>query len=198
VLGSGSVGLRDALTRLPVEPPALESAGAAVLAVLRPADGDVEVLLIQRSDREGDPASGQVSLPGGHREPVDRSLAETAMRELAEEVGLTAEEVEQPIRYFGTRPAPYFRLEVAAFVTVLGPSGAVPRAVDPTEVEEVFWLPRSELARVEAVPRTTHLGERAVEAAVFDGHVVWGFTRRLLMGLFERLEAAPRPGDALV
>lgn len=56
--------------------------------MLVPAGHDFEVLLMKRSERVGDPWSGQISLPGGHSNPEDADLVETARREILEEMGL--------------------------------------------------------------------------------------------------------------
>ena len=63
---------------------------AAVLVLLYPGDdGDAHIVLTERP--EGDLAHpGQVSLPGGKREPGDDFPVGTALREAAEEVGLDA------------------------------------------------------------------------------------------------------------
>jgi 8-oxo-dGTP pyrophosphatase MutT (NUDIX family) len=184
------------LDRLPTEPPALGSAGAAVLLILRSGPAGPETLLIQRSDRPEDPGAGQVSLPGGRRDGSDRSLRETALRELREEVGLSVEDLEPPVRYLGTFSAPHFGLEVAAFVAPSSPTASEPRPADPTEVQEVFWLPLRTLQRTERVPRSTSRGEREVDAVRFQGHVLWGFTRRLLLEFDDRLgRGFPAPGD---
>ena len=62
----------------------LPKAAVAVLLVPDP----LSVLLIRRSEREGDPWSGHVALPGGRAELEDVDLAATAIRETAEEVGV--------------------------------------------------------------------------------------------------------------
>ena len=61
---------------------------AGVCAVLREVPGDVEVLVIRRGEREGDPWSGHMALPGGRFEPEDLSVYTTAVRETHEEVGI--------------------------------------------------------------------------------------------------------------
>ena len=60
---------------------------AAVAAILRPGD-HTEALFILRASREGDPWSGQMAFPGGHKDPEDISIRHTAERETWEEIGL--------------------------------------------------------------------------------------------------------------
>lgn len=152
--------------------------------MLREGRSDVEVLLIERAVRTDDPASGQVGLPGGHAEEEDASLGATAIRELEEEVGLAASDLRDAPRYFGLAHASLFSLTVAVFAAELGPAGRTPTAHNVREVAHVFWLPVSELRRFRRVARDTSMGRRDVEAVVFDGHVLWGFTRRVLLDLF--------------
>ncbi len=182
---AGAAGAASWLQTLPTDPPPRGSGGAAVLAVLRDGLEDVEVLLIQRAVRDGDPASGQVGLPGGHVEESDASLAETALRELEEEVGLTEGDLVTPLRCLGLVPAPRFALTVAAFAAELGPAGRAPRAHNAREVAHVFWLPVAALRTFRLLPRDTPQGSRDMECVVFDGHVLWGFTRRVLLELFK-------------
>lgn len=61
---------------------------AAVAAILRETDGDLHILLIQRSEREGDPWSGHLGFPGGGVEFEDQGLREAAVRETREELGI--------------------------------------------------------------------------------------------------------------
>jgi 8-oxo-dGTP pyrophosphatase MutT (NUDIX family) len=52
---------------------------AALVPVYRAGDGGLRMILIRRS--EGGVYGGQVSFPGGKREPQDRFMSDTALRE---------------------------------------------------------------------------------------------------------------------
>ncbi len=173
------------LNRYPAVRPPASIAGAAVTIVLRDDRNEVETLLIERATNPRDPASGHVAFPGGGVEASDRSLATTALRELEEEVGLGPDDLAGPPRFVGTLYAARFRLEVGVFAARLGSGARGPTARSPDEVAQVFWLPRSALASTREVPWETGLGPATVRATVFDGHVLWGFTRRVLRQFFE-------------
>jgi 8-oxo-dGTP pyrophosphatase MutT (NUDIX family) len=187
-------GLPHWLAKWPADDLPHGAAGAAVTIVLREGRKDVEVMLIERTVREDDPASGQVALPGGREDPTDRSVRETALRELHEEVGLRASDLVGTPVLVGVELATLFGLRVAVFASALGPSPG-PVAPSPGEVAHIFWLPVSSLDRVESVERLTKHGPRHVPAVVHDGHVLWGFTFRVLRQFFGRDDSqlAPDP-----
>src|SRR6185436_21144367 len=76
--------------RLPAESasPAGDQAAVAVILIGSEATSTLELLLIQRSERAGDPWSGHMALPGGRRDARDIDLRATAMRETREEIGV--------------------------------------------------------------------------------------------------------------
>jgi 8-oxo-dGTP pyrophosphatase MutT (NUDIX family) len=160
------------------------TAGAAVTIVLRDGTSEVETLLIERTERPTDPASGQVAFPGGRVEDSDGSLGETALRELQEEVGIGATDLAGPLRYVGGEHAVRFGIRVAIFAGQLGPTGHSPTALSADEVAHVFWLPRSALAPTRRVHREALGGLIEVPATIFEGHILWGFTRRVLREFF--------------
>ncbi|HLN51449.1 MAG TPA: CoA pyrophosphatase [Thermoplasmata archaeon] len=180
------------LEPFPALTPPVSTAGAAVTIVLRAGATEPEVLLIERAPNPADPASGQVALPGGRVDDGDGSLTFTALRELEEEVGLSEADLVAPLRFVGTADAYRFGLRVGVFAVELGPRarGAAPRS--RVEVAHVFWVPRSELLRTRRVIEETSRGAMEVPATVYDGHILWGFTRRVLREFFR----LPPEGDS--
>jgi 8-oxo-dGTP pyrophosphatase MutT (NUDIX family) len=95
-------GLRDRFARTlewSVEPgearlqEGVDPRSAAVLVPLVVRESGLTMLLTQRADHLNDHA-GQISFPGGRREPFDRDATATALREAKEEIGLADERVE--------------------------------------------------------------------------------------------------------
>lgn len=184
VPGSAPASFGRLVERFPVLSPPISTAGAAVVIVLREGGSEVETLLIERAERADDPASGHVAFPGGHVAEGDGSLLETALRELEEEVGLVRRDFVGELRYVGTQLAIRFGLKVAVFVAVLAPGANPPTVRSPAEVAHVFWMPRSALATSRPIERETSRGMAEVRATVHEGHVLWGFTRRVLCDFF--------------
>ncbi|HKN07539.1 MAG TPA: CoA pyrophosphatase [Thermoplasmata archaeon] len=203
VPGTAPRSLSDLVGRFPALAPPVSTAGAAVVIVLRQGQTEVETLLIERAERAEDPASGQVAFPGGHVTDGDGSLASTALRELEEEVGLGRGDVVGELRFVSTALAIRFGLKVGVFAAILAPDGPAPTPRSPEEVAHVFWIPRSALATSRPIVRETSHGLAEVPATVFEGHVLWGFTRRVLCQFFEIANEdeaigpifVPRPSD---
>lgn len=139
---------------------------------------------MERTVRFEDPASGQVSLPGGHVDVADRTLQDTALRELAEEIGLGRTDLTAPPRFLAIEAAPRFSLHVGVFAGRLAPRSTASLTPSPKEVADVFWLPLRALSERTTVVRETKHGPGSVDAVVRDSHVVWGFTLRVLQKYF--------------
>jgi 8-oxo-dGTP pyrophosphatase MutT (NUDIX family) len=184
VVGTAPATISELLARYPELSPPTGTAGAAVTIVLRNGASEVETLLIERTERPTDPASGQVAFPGGRVEESDGSMRVTALRELQEEVGLTEADLDGTPRYVSTEHARRFGVKVAVFAGALGRDRNPPTILSADEVAHVFWLPRSALGATRPVHQETGLGLVAVPATVYEGHVLWGFTRRVLRGFF--------------
>ena len=183
------------LARFPVnDPVATGRAVAAVLAILRDGPYGVEVLLIERARNPHDPASGQIGLPGGKTEPRDPTLNATAMRECEEEVGIGPQHLKGPPRFVLVGRALSSRLRVAVFTAEVREDAPAPTGRDPAEVASVFWLREEELGTVVQAERETAGGPRLVPAVRSNGHIVWGFTLRVLRVLFG-FEEGVAPGE---
>jgi 8-oxo-dGTP pyrophosphatase MutT (NUDIX family) len=183
--------IADLLDRFPVLDPPVTTAGAAVTIVLRSGASDTEILLIERSKSPTDPASGEVALPGGRVADRDGNLRMTAVRELEEEVGLSESDLAGPLRFVRTELAARFGLKVGVFAGEISPHAQPPAVHNPREVAHVFWFPRARLEPAEKVRTVTGRGPREVPANVFEGHVLWGFTRRVVRDFF----GLPPEGD---
>src|SRR5688572_15169275 len=153
---------------------------AAVAVVLAEREAGLSVLLVQRSERAGDPWSGHMALPGGHAQPQDADLLHTARRETWEEVGLDLGAAELVGGLDDLSPMRLSEIAVRPFVFWLAQPPAL--RLSPEIAQEV-WVPLADLAEV--ARRTTwevEIGPARlrVPAYVIDERVVWGMTLRLL------------------
>lgn len=157
---------------------------AAVAVIISPGDRGDSVLMIRRTEREGDPWSGQMAFPGGHKSPKDRDFLETAIRETREEVGIHLHKHEL-LGHLPPVTARSVRVQVAPFVFQLKSTVTV-RTND--EVAESFWVPLAELQKLEVSKREvkTEEGILTADAYVYNGHMIWGLTRRIINILLNR------------
>ena len=156
-----------------------------------------DVLFIQRAIKPGDPWSGQMAFPGGHREPGDRDLRHAAVRETHEEIGVDLSGADYLGQLDHQHAAPRGRklqMIVSPHVFVVG--GPI-RPEPNHEVADVVWSPLGVLASGElhtaeqmqvAGARTWFNGYR-----LHGGHFVWGLTYRMLKELFGVLDPGWRP-----
>ena len=63
-----------------------------VAAIVSPSEQGLQVLLMRRAKRPGDPWSGDMSFPGGRQQGSDLSTQATAIRETCEEIGLSLDQ----------------------------------------------------------------------------------------------------------
>jgi 8-oxo-dGTP pyrophosphatase MutT (NUDIX family) len=187
--------LRDLLVRvLDPAPRAVTVPGTVPAAVLLPvlvATPEPRLVFTRRSDSLSRHA-GEISFPGGLADPGE-DLADAALREAREELGLTRADVE----LLGALPSVHTRVSgvlIHPFVGLLW--------VDPTftpnaaEIAEVLEFGLADLAARAAVAEFVHRG-RAFTTDVFDmdGHVIWGATGRILRGFLDALDRAGSPAS---
>ena len=162
--------------------PFKEAAVALVLRHNAVAD-DLDLLLIRRAQRAGDPWSGQIGLPGGRFEPNDASLEETAVRETIEELGLDVRQhgvILGALDELRPRTPVLPPIIVRPYVCVVR---EVPTLVPSEEVAEYRWVRVGELfhpqARVNTTVRVRDYSMR-VDAFQLGDFTVWGMTERIL------------------
>jgi 8-oxo-dGTP pyrophosphatase MutT (NUDIX family) len=130
--------------------------------------------------------AGEISFPGGRRDPGDLDLAATALREAHEEIGLAPDAVE----LIGELPAvSTFATNylIHPFVGLIEPGRQW--QVSPREVDVVLELA---LGAVQQSRTRTEIERRGIkfetDAYVLDGNLIWGATFRILADLLERLQ----------
>lgn len=182
--------LIDRLRRAVGEPaPDLPPPGkrqAAVLMLFDPASEGLPLLFVQRADHLR-LHPGQIGFPGGSREPGDADLTATALREAAEEVGLSPDDVE----VVGSLPSRLTRRSDLWLTPVAGLlRGPFRVRGDGYEVADWFWLP---LATLVAAPHRveTWAGDAGAERLIHyyeaGGRTIWGVTGGIIHDLLDRL-----------
>lgn len=176
--------LRPALSDRPYLPADAASAiPSAVLVIIYYNDDRPYVLLTRRSTTLKS-HRGEISFPGGRYVQSDGALLATALRETAEEIGITFEpaNVVGSLRAVHTMTSNHF---IVPFVTI---QDKLPmHRIAASEVEAVIDAPLIEtLKSVE--PDTEHY-ELAKDAYKFawEGNVIWGATARVLKQLYDLL-----------
>ncbi|MFB6142093.1 MAG: CoA pyrophosphatase [Halorientalis sp.] len=160
-----------------------EDREAAVLAPVLARDGDAHLLFTKRADHLGE-HPGQMSFPGGGREPSDADLLDTALREANEEIALAPADADIVGRLDDIRTVT--RYSVRPFV------GRIPDAEytpDEREVAEIAVLPVAGLTdpdNYESERRDhPHYGDIRLHFFHVGGYTVWGATARILVQLLE-------------
>ncbi|RAL20791.1 CoA pyrophosphatase [Lujinxingia litoralis] len=162
---------------------------AAVLAPLTQVGGELHLVFTERPSTMRE-HSGEVAFPGGRRDPEDRRLRDTALREAHEEIGLMPEDV----RLYGSlvRMPTISGYEVTTFVGEF----AHPYELNPNpgEIEEMFLVPLAHLAD----PACQRVEQRSWDGVAYDlhfydvaGHTIWGATGYMVSVLLDFLAGRP-------
>lgn len=161
---------------------------------------DTLTVLLTRRAQHLSAHPGQISFPGGRRDPHDRDAEATALREAREEVGLALGQAQLlgclPDYLTGTGflVTPVVALVAPDFVPV----------IDAGEVDEVFEVPLSFL--MNPAHHRHHEVDWAGHHRAFwsmpwphadlpegEGYFIWGATAAMLRNLYRFLVAAPSP-----
>jgi 8-oxo-dGTP pyrophosphatase MutT (NUDIX family) len=168
---------------------------AAVALVVRPAPADLELLLIRRAPRLGDPWSGHMALPGGKQDVLDPDLQATAIRETLEEVGIDLRAGGHTLGSLDdvhTLGVPVPPMAISPYVFAV-PAGTPARP--NMEVQAAFWIAIRDLAHPRA--RAEYLHELDADRSVrfpalqHGGNTIWGLTYRMLSQFLALVPSKP-------
>jgi 8-oxo-dGTP pyrophosphatase MutT (NUDIX family) len=131
--------------------------------------------------------AGEISFPGGRRDPGDPDLVTTALREAEEEIALTPGDVDvsgalPPASTFVTG----FR--VHPFVGRIPDPAGLDLRPNPTEVETLLTFSLEVLEQGYGMRRLVRRGI-PIHTPTYEveGRLIWGATARILAELFDRL-----------
>ena len=130
--------------------------------------------------------AGEVAFPGGKRDPEDRDLLSTALRESREEVGLVSSQVEvlgqlSPL-------ASRYGMKVTPFVGVVDP--AVSLVPEPGEIQSIFQVPLRFF--LEEAPELSapidFLGRSLrIPSYYYEDKRIWGLTAFMILDLLNHV-----------
>lgn len=161
---------------------------ASVMMLFYPKNDEPHLVMILRNSYKG-VHSSQIGFPGGKVEKYDVSLADTALRETFEEIGIDRELI-TIVRPFTALYIPPSNFKVYPFL------GYATRELifnpDDREVFGIIEMPLSTLmddnAEVSKTLSTSYMEEVDVPAFKFEEHYIWGATSQMLNELKEVLK----------
>lgn len=156
---------------------------AAVLVCVRP---DTGALILTKRSAHLKHHPGQIAFPGGKQDAGDVTLADAALREADEEIGLPRDQVD----VLGALPhhVTVTGYKVTPIIAVLrGDYTPVP---EPGEVSEIFEVPLDFVtnpANIMVQSRHWQGQQRHFYVVPYGPYYIWGATARILRGLADRI-----------
>lgn len=131
--------------------------------------------------------AGEISFPGGRRDPGDADLSATALREAQEEIGLDPARVElgEELPATNTLVTSY---RIHPFVGHIPHPRELDLQPNPAEVETVLTLSLEVLRGSYEIRRLVRRGV-PIHTPTYEveGQLIWGATARILSDLLQRL-----------
>ena len=152
---------------------------AAILILLYPENGTIYTVFMQRPEYDG-VHGGQISFPGGKKEPEDESIVHTAIREAWEETGTDPRQVS----VLGTLTPLFIPVSNMLVTPVVGWTDQKP--VFSHKPDEVLYLINAELESFlnETIIKRKPFEVRGekLDLKYFDymGNTIWGATAMIL------------------
>jgi 8-oxo-dGTP pyrophosphatase MutT (NUDIX family) len=167
-------------------PPEERPLAAVLIPIYRVGD-DFHIVLTKRTDRV-EHHKGEISFPGGARDPEDVDLMATALRESHEEIGLHPKHVEVIGRVDDFITVSQFH--VTPYVGVIDPDASPYRWLpQELEVAEILEVPMPHLLDpVNLVLESRILSDgrtATMESFKWREHLVWGATARMLKNFLD-------------
>lgn len=162
---------------------------AAVFLLLYPKDDEYCVLLNKRS-QEVEHHKGEISFPGGARDPEDVDFLDTALRETEEEMGIVRTDVTVLGELDEIETRSGFRVKV--FVGTI--PEAYPFEPSPVEIAEVLEVPIANLRDHTNRRLETHWGEGSMVTRysyAYGKHLIFGATAWIIQQFLELLDEGP-------
>ena len=159
---------------------------AAVLLFLYPKDGDYCILLNKRSEQV-EHHKGEISFPGGARDPEVQNFRDTALRESEEEMGINRDDgtILGELDDIVTNS----NFQVKVFVgTIPYPYPFKPSAIEIAEVLEVPLSVLTDPGNIRQETRWAGYQTTTSLSYAYNDHLVFGATAKILQQFLEILE----------
>ncbi|MCW4021765.1 MAG: CoA pyrophosphatase [Candidatus Bathyarchaeota archaeon] len=157
---------------------------AAVVALLRECNNELELLFVKRTETPKDPWSGQTAFPGGKRSLQDNDLKDTVIRETCEETNL---DLRKGCRFLGAlEPINSIQRSAMQIVPFVVWQLDEQKIRLNHELASFFWVPLSELTKNEG---TTEYMSKNFPAYLIGNSVVWGITYQISSSLVSMLQS---------
>ncbi|MFQ6025893.1 MAG: NUDIX hydrolase [Dehalococcoidia bacterium] len=159
---------------------------AAVMVLLYPKNGEYCILLNKRSELV-EHHKGEISFPGGARDPQDRDFLDTALRETEEEMGIQRGDITVLGQLDDIVTRSRFGVRVYCG-TIPYPYPFVPSAIEIAEVLEVPLPSLYDPANIRVETRWNDGEFSTVYSYTHEKHVVFGATAKILQQFLEVLQ----------
>lgn len=175
-------------------------AQASVALILEEQPSGLSILLIERSTNTNDYWSGQIGLPGGRAETIDKSPQHTAERETSEEIGLDLSSAQFLGRLDDIAPGG-LKIVISCFVYAVNDHPLL--RPDKGEIADAFWVPARELknpartSSVEFIFKNRLRKFPALRVVDDKKQPLWGITYHLLRNFNKTIHPAPKRPDEL-
>ena len=160
---------------------------AAVAILVYPKPDSLTIILNKRTDRV-EHHKGEISFPGGGRDPEDDSILDTALRETREEMGIAPEDIEiiAQLDQVSTRSG----FSITPFVGIIPPDYDF--EVSNIEIAEVLEVPIESLLDTENQVEDDRVWGDEIPSKqysyLYGSHIIWGATARIITQLLDILK----------